>query len=150
MRNKGDYIITGLVFILGICIYISVSLNSPKELKEDIALKNLIIETVEKSNEIEFYKITNFQWDTMYVFTPYSNVKTILQENGISNFNFEFNVQYQDTINMIAFVNKDKLVAFIELPRNYGGVDLSQNLKFSKEEAKFNIVKDRGISFTKK
>lgn len=134
-------LLCGLVFLDG-C--------KSSEIKEDVALKNIIIETVQKSKEIDFTKITNFEWDKMYVFTPYSMPKAILNKDGISISNSEFNIEILDTINMIGFVKSDKLVAFVELPRNYGGVDLTNYIKFRKEETKFNISQDkRAILFKK-
>jgi len=41
----------------------------------------------------------------MYVFTPYLQPKDILEEDGISTYNSDFNIEYLDSINMIGFVN---------------------------------------------
>ena len=145
---KAKYVV-GFTLLL-LCSLVFLSGCKSSKIKEDVALKNIIIETVQKSKEIDFTKITNFEWDKMYVFTPYSMPKDILNKDGISISNSEFNIEILDTINMIGFVKSDKLVAFVELPRNYGGVDLTNYIKFSKEETKFNISKDkRAILFKK-
>jgi len=116
--------------------------------EEDVILRSLIIETVQRSKEMDFAKLTNFEWDTMYVFTPYSQPKDILQEDNIIAYNSRFNIEINDTINMIGFVKGNKLVRFVELPRIYGGMDLASPVKFRKEETKFNILQDKeGILF---
>lgn len=42
-----------------------------------VVLIIIVFEMVQKSDEIDFFKITNFKWETMYVFNPYSNPKDI-------------------------------------------------------------------------
>ncbi len=133
--------------VLFLCGLVFIGVNNLNKIKEDVALKNAIIETVEKSNEIDFNQITNFEWDKMYIFTPYSNPIDILREDGISTRNSQFNIEYLDTINMIGFIKSDKLVAFVELPINYMEVDLTNPTAFSKEESKFKISKDKKLSF---
>lgn len=146
---KKKYVVIGFI-LLFLCSLVFWGINKSNKTKEDVALKNVIIETVEKSNEIDFAKITNFEWDKMYIFTPYSIPKDILNNDGISTRNSKFNIEVLDSINMIGFVKSDKLVAFVELPRNYGGVDLTNYIKFSKEETKFNISQDKKTFFSRK
>lgn len=146
---KKKYVVIGFI-LLFLCSLVFWGINKSNKIKEDVALKNVIIETVEKSNEINFAKITNFEWDKMYIFTPYSIPKDILNNDGISPRNSKFNIEVLDSINMIGFVKSDKLVAFVELPRNYGGVDLTNYIKFSKEETKFNISQDKKTILFKK
>jgi len=146
---KKKYIAIGLILILLGCILL-LEINKSNEIKEDVALKSIIIETVQKSNEIDFDKITNFEWDTMYVFTPYSNPKDILEKDNISTYNSSFIIENSDTINMIGFVKSNKLVGFVELPQIYGGVDLTNVIKFSKEETKFSILQDKKTILFKK
>lgn len=139
---KKKYVVVGFILLL-LCSLVFMGITKSNKIKEDVPFKNVIIQTVEKSNEIDFAKITNFEWDKMYIFTPYSIPKDILNKDGISTSNSKFNIEVLDSINMIGFVKSDKLVAFVELPRNYGGVDLTNYIKFSKEETKFNISQDK-------
>jgi len=145
---KKKYTIIGFI-LLFLCSLFFLGVNKSSKIKEDVALKNAIIETVEKSIEIDFVKITNFEWDEMYIFTPYSIPNNILTKDGISTSNSKFNIEYLDSINMIGFVKSNQLVAFIELPRNYCEVDLT-NYIFSKEETKFNISQDKKTILFKK
>lgn len=139
---KKKYFVAGFILLL-LCCLVFIDVSKSNRIKEDVALKNLIIETVKKSNEIDFARITNFQWDKMYVIPPYSIPKDIFKRDGIHTSNSHFNIETNDTINMIGFVKSGKLVAFVELPRNYGGVDLTHYINFSIEESKFNISKDK-------
>lgn len=141
---KKRYVVLGFI-LLFLCSLVFIGVNRLNKIKEDVALKNAIIEIIEKSNEIDFSKITDFEWDKMYIFTPYSSPKDILNEEGISTRNSQFNIEYLDTINMIGFIKSDKLVAFVDLPINYMEAGLTNSIVLSKEETKFKISKDKII-----
>ena len=145
MKKKYVYVLVGFILILlsSIVLLDVNKSNETKETKEDVALKNVIIEIVQTSNEIDLAKATNFDWDTMYVFTPYSNPIDILIKDGISTYNSRFSIEVLDTINMIGFIKSNKLVAFVELPRSSVEVDLRTPSKFTKNEAYFNVLKDK-------
>lgn len=139
--KKNYIIVVCALLILGSIALLG--FNKASTLKEDVSLRNSIVEVVQKSNEIDFSQITNFEWNTMYIFTSYSSPKGILKEDGITTKNSRFRIEHLDDITMIGFIESNKLVAFVELPRNYGEVDLSTYVKFSKKEAKFNILQDK-------
>ena len=83
---KKKHAVVGFM-LLFLCSLFFIDVNILGEIKEDIDLKNEIIETVEKSDEIDINQITNFEWDKMYIFTPYSNPKDILRADRISTRN---------------------------------------------------------------
>lgn len=141
---KKKYVVVGFMLSF-LCSLVFIAVNRLNKIEEDVSLKNAIIKTIEKSNEIDFSKITDFEWDKMYIFTPYSSPKDILSEDGISTRNSQFNIEYLDTINMIGFIKSDKLVAFVELPINYMEAGLTNSIVLSKEETKFKISKDKII-----
>ncbi|KGM97847.1 hypothetical protein Z968_02285 [Clostridium novyi A str. 4552] len=92
-----------------------------------------IVETIKTSNNINLKEVTNFKWDTIYVFTPYSNPKDILKEN------IDFSGKYSDSMYMIAFIDNNQVTEFVELPNNVIKVDINEPIKVSRYEAKFNI-----------
>lgn len=148
--KKKYFTIGFIIILLLLSSTVLLGINNSYVIKEDVALRNLIIETVQRSNEIDITELTNFEWDTMYIFTPYTNPKDILEEENITAYHSKFNIEINDTINMIGFVKANKLVEFVELPRIYGGMDLASPIKFNKEETKFNILQDKeGILFDK-
>jgi hypothetical protein len=147
MKKKNVIVIFALLLV-GIVGFLG--FNKKNTLEEDVTLRNSIIVEVLTSKEIDFSSITDFQWDTMYVFTPYSNPKSILKEDGIATANKSFSIEVLDNINMIGFVKSDNLVAFVELPRYYVVDDLNMDTKIAKEEAKFNIIQDKKVIDFKK
>ena len=147
---KKKYIIPGLIFIM-ILTTLFIVFRRSEHIDEDVKLRNQIIETIKKSDSIDFAKIANFEWDTMYIFTPYSTPEDILKADGVKSYNSNFSIEVLDDINMIAFAKSNKLISFVELPRKYGGADITRHIKFSKNEVKFNISQiDKTVIFDKK
>jgi len=109
-------------------------------IRENILSKDKIIKTLENFNTIDFKQVLDFSWDTMYVFYPYSNAKDILKKDGVNTYKYKFNIEYLDSIIMIAFVSENKLVTYIELPRNYVQINSEHFLNFNITEAKFDVI----------
>ena len=114
------FVIIGLIFIVMVSMLFTVFRRS-KNINEDVVLRNHIIETIKQDDSIDFTEITNFEWDTMYLFTPYSMPKDIFKLDEIKKYNSDFSIELRDDINMIAFVKFNRLISYVELPRNYGG-----------------------------
>lgn len=145
---KKKHIIIGLIFIM-ILTTLFIVFQRSKHIDEDIKLRNQIIETIKQSDSIDFAKIPNFEWDTMYLFTTYSIPNDTLKADGIKSYNSNFSIEILDTINMIAFVKSKKLISFVELPRQY--CDSTRHIKLGKNEVNFNISqKDKTLIFDKK
>lgn len=135
---KKCYVITLVIFAVFFGMLL-IAENRPIKMAEDSALKKVIVNKAEKSKSINFAEITDFEWDYMYVLPPYSVPKDVLSRGGVDTGRAKFNVELLDSINMIGFVNGRKLVAYVELPRNYGGERLQKPIKFSRREAEFKI-----------
>lgn len=129
-------IILGIIILFG---YYKVN-----KIEEDIELKKRIVKMIDKSEEVNFQEITDFDWDNIYIFTPYSDPKNIFKEDKIKNYNISFNIEHLDTINMIAFVNQNKLVKFVEINRSDFEFEKIENYKVSKSDAIFNVIFDGG------
>ena len=117
--------------------------NSHK-VKEDIELKNEVIKVVQSSKEIDFSKVTNFEWDEIYLFTPYTDSKEILKKDGVKRYNSKLNMEYNDGINIIAFVNSKKIITYIEINRSDFDFEPIENSKISKDKSIFEIDNDDG------
>lgn len=144
MNNKTKkHIIIIILIMISICI--GVLFKSSRILKEDVKFKNQILEFINKSDSIDFNTITNFKWDNIYVFTPYSDPKDILKKDEIKSYNLDFNVKYLDSIYMMAFINENKIISFIELPKVCVDIDSKIPIKFSENHSKFTIYNKKII-----
>jgi hypothetical protein len=143
-----------ILFIIILIIILStffVMFHKSKIMGEDVKLRNHIIKTLGQSDGIDFTNITDFSWDVMFIFPPYSIPIDTFKLNGIKNNNSNYSIEYRDDINMIAFVKLDKVVSFIELSRNYGFKDITKCIKFKRDDAHFKISQQsRRIIFNKK
>ncbi len=143
MKKKSIVMI--LVLALTILIgYIWWEYYNSHKVKEDIELKNEVIKVVQSSKEIDFSKVTNFEWDEIYLFTPYTDSKEILKKDGVKRYNSKLNMEYNDGINIIAFVNSKKIITYIEINRSDFDFEPIENSKISKDKSIFEIDNDDG------
>lgn len=142
-KSKKNSIFTiTLLMILGIIVLFGY--YKINKVEEDIELKKKIIKIADKEEEVNFQEITDFDWDSIYIFTPYSDPKNVFKENKVKNYNNLFNINHNDGINMIAFVNKNKLVKYVEINRLDFEFEHIENYKVSKNDAIFNVIVDNG------
>lgn len=127
---KKKYLIVGLIFII-ILLSMFINFRKSRRISEDTALRHKIVDTIKQSGHVDFSEVTDFEWDTMYIFIPYSNPNNIFKDDGVKSYKSMFNIENLDSINMIAFVKSNKLVAFVELPIEYFKSD--KNAKHSKD-----------------
>lgn len=143
MKKKSIVMI--LVLALTILIgYIWWEYYNSHKVKEDFELKNKVIKVVQSSKEIDFSKVTNFEWDEIYLFTPYTDSKEILKKDGVKRYNSKLNMEYNDGINIIAFVNSKKIITYIEINRSDFDFEPIENSKISKDKSIFEIDNDDG------
>ncbi len=143
MKKKSIVMI--LVLALTILIgYIWWEYYNSHKVKEDFELKNEVIKVVQSSKEIDFSKVTNFEWDEIYLFTPYTDSKEILKKDGVKRYNSKLNMEYNDGINIIAFVNSKKIITYIEINRSDFDFEPIENSKISKDKSIFEIDNDDG------
>lgn len=144
MKNKSRIII--FISVLAIFIgYISWEFYKLDRVDVNVELTNKVLAVVKSSDYIDFSKVTDFEWDTMYIFKPYSDATNILKDNDVRNYNTLFNIEHNDSINMIAFVNKNKLITFIETSRSGFEVDSMINHKIDKDKANFKVINNGEI-----
>lgn len=144
MKNKSRIII--FISVLAIFIgYISWEFYKLDRVDVNVELTNKVLAVVKSSDYIDFSKVTDFEWDTMYIFKPYSDATNILKDNDVRNYNTLFNIEHNDSINMIAFVNKNKLITFIETSRSGFEVNSMINHKIDKDKANFKVINNGEI-----
>ena len=127
---KKKYLVVGLIFII-ILLSMFINFRKSRKISEDTALRHKIVDTIKQSEHVDFSEVTDFEWDTMYIFIPYSNPNNIFKDDGVKSYKSRFSIENLDSINMIAFVKSNKLVAFVELPIEY--FNSEKTTKYSKD-----------------
>jgi hypothetical protein len=108
-----------------------INFRKSRRISEDTALRHKIVDTIKQSEHVDFSEVTDFEWDTMYIFIPYSNPNNIFKDDGVKSYNSRFSIENLDSINMIAFVKSNKLVEFVEMPIEY--FNSEKTTKYSKD-----------------
>jgi hypothetical protein len=70
---------------------------------------------------VDLRAISDFSWDTLYIFTPYTPIETVRDALG---FDWpkaaEIEINKRDDINLLVFVSRGEVVQFLEYPRSRG------------------------------
>jgi hypothetical protein len=140
MRKR--YISYFILIVLGIFL-----LFYGFKIRNSSKLENKVINTVKQSETINFSEITDFDWDKLYIIQPYSDVNTLLKKDGIISPNKDYAIKLSDSIYMIAFIDGNKLIQYIDLPIEY--ITFTKNMdsliKFDRTDSKFNISEKRVV-----
>ena len=155
-----NYIIILSIFSLILNIS-SCTKNESLDKAENKELKNKLILTVE--NNIKYKKectvnikdLTDFQWDNLYIFTPYTFIDSIHVYLGFKWSHAIFTgINNRDDMNLLVFTNNNKVVSYIEYPRskgdfykNYGKNIIIQIVQFLFFDTKI-MVSRNGLMFT--
>lgn len=131
---------TGCISFL---VLLNTTLHNVAYLQMDAALQQNIKTAISTNSTIDFSQVTNFDWDTLYVFTPYSSPTEIFDADNILTFNPKFNIEMSDHIIMLGFVKDHHLVSYVELPLSLVTNLPTTSMRFSKNTAVFTIHHDK-------
>ena len=75
--------------------------------------------------------LTNFEWDTVLVLTPYTPFKSLEKRTNL-NLSELYNTQITVTegSNVLAFINRNDLINFVELSALYGIFDYYDSTRY--------------------
>lgn len=113
--------------------------------KEPISMKltdfELLITGSNDGQEVSLKDSTDFRWDSIYIFTPYSNPNEMKEIRGMNS--MDTSIKYNDTINLLVFVEDLKVIKYVEIPRNKGDFSLVTRKEFKANEAVFITKKSQ-------
>jgi hypothetical protein len=132
-----------LAVLVGIYVF-KMRTNSAK-------LEDKVINTIKKSETIDFSEILDFEWDKLFIIEPYSDVNLLFNKEGISSPNKDYAIKSYDSIYMLAFIYENQLIQYIDLPTQYiAFVEKMNNpIKFNNEDSEFNISKENVMLISK-
>lgn len=93
-------------------------------------LKDKILELSQSSNPISLNSITEFEWNTVYSFSPYIPKEVISETIGL---NFEIDETVSEGMNHMIFLNKDEVVCYLYGYPNETGYYISLDCSFYKD-----------------
>jgi hypothetical protein len=131
-----------LVFISAFILVLT-GCNNSNFSKPEVSQKILqnITNSIEEGEKIiDFNKVTNFKWDKMYIFTPYTSLETIEEELGDRLSHEEtFGIAYSEGFDLIIFVKGNRIVHILEYPRPYELLLNDRINVYTSNEAKIKI-----------
>jgi hypothetical protein len=91
-----------------------------------------------------FADLTDFDWNTVYIFGPYTPATEVSQILGFEWSDYKkIGLESSDTFNLIVFTKDKKILRVEEHPRNRGDfAPASINRSFSKTSAIFKVFKE--------
>lgn len=111
----------------------------------DAGLSDRITTTVERGvgTRLVMADVTDFDWQKLYVFAPYTTQEQINRSLG-----FEWRdpegIELHDTFTLLAFVNEGEVVGYVAQPLGQGDfTDLSDGSPWTPESAVFVVADDR-------
>lgn len=142
-------------FMFKMCLVLTAfSCNHRDFLEESNSLKSDLIAVLEigEHEVIDLRSLVDFEFDTVYIFKPYTPLETIRQSINLNIdstiwFNDLFrnakNAYVEEDTNLILFTYKNKIVSYFPFSRVNGDFSGNRRIKYSKENAEFFVKKSR-------
>ncbi|KYH34243.1 hypothetical protein CLTEP_18180 [Clostridium tepidiprofundi DSM 19306] len=145
MIKKLSIIITVLILVAIMCLsFFNFKNNNKVVMNPNEKLNESIKTSITKNDIIDFNKLTNFEWDRMYVITPYGNPEEFLKKNDVKWIQIDTSITMLDDINLIVFTNSGRIINYVNFKRKYGDFSISRSRAFGKNDAIFGVVKKNG------
>jgi hypothetical protein len=89
--------------------------------------------------EVRLKDLTDFKWDRVYIFTPYTPHKVIDDDLGLVwKPARSIQMDWRDDVNLIVFTENGKVVFYIEHPRGLGDLKGNYNCYVSRISINLN------------
>jgi hypothetical protein len=151
MKNKS--ILFAVVIIL-IFVYVFLATISKKEQAENAQItqreqlaadldKLVNLYKNGKVNGIDISSITSFEWEKLYLFSPYSTAEQIFKTLGFTD-DIKSYISTDDGIILFVFVKGNKVVQYMDYPRNPDFNSVVRESGYSPSEAIF-VLDNAGV-----
>lgn len=110
--------------------------------KNDYILKSKISAEIIQTKELNLSNYNEFDWDSLIVISPYSNIQKIGNENKLDLANVSKSIESLDDINLIIFLKNKEAVKTCELKRMYGDFNGVYGQIIPKNKANFYMTGD--------
>ena len=110
--------------------------------KNDYILESKIGGEIIQSKELKLSSYNDFEWDSLIIIKPYSNLAKIATKNKLNLSNVSNSIESLDDINLLIFLKDKKAVKTCELKRMYGDFDGIYGQVIPKNKANFYLTGD--------
>jgi hypothetical protein len=106
-------------------------------------LEQAIASAAKAGGAVRMADVTDFEWDTLHVFVPYTSVEEVQKQLGFAW--SEATELDLDTRNQLVFVKEGRVVKHLFFPRNKGDFVSVGKSRFTREDARFRAKDDAGF-----
>lgn len=131
MKNR--YLLAALSILL-ICTCTRIKSQNSSLLGD---VKHEIKKSAISDQRVIFAEITDFEWEYLYIFPPYSTLDEIKTRTGLTELNIKTPIETSDSIVLFLFTKGNTLVEYFNLPREDG--DFAFFDKTTPETAKYKV-----------
>lgn len=148
MKNKFVLAITAIMVALSAIFVVSFANYLAKEYQRARLAARLdsLVESYKKGDVdvIRISTITPFEWETLYLFGPYTTKERIVEITGLMDAaNIKTAIERHDTIVLFVFVNENKIVQFMDFHRDPDFAYSIQEFPYNPSSAIF-ILNEKG------
>lgn len=108
--------------------------------KNDSILESKISAEIIQNKELNLSNYNDFEWDSLIIIGPYSNIEKIATENKLDLANVSKSIESLDNINLIIFLKEKKAIKTCELKRMYGDFNGIYGHIIQKNKANFYMT----------
>jgi hypothetical protein len=137
------------ILLLCLVILVGISCKNSNNKKQGRILDfkeqaNLLTEGETDSLMIDLAKVADFNWERLYIFKPYTTIKTIDSTLGFTWDGADKSlINQSDEFNLLVFVENNAVIHTVKAPRNYGDfIRLKNSGPFYKNNATFILKKE--------
>lgn len=150
MKNK-PLLFTIIAIVILISIFLATLSKNDRAEKNQLNQRNQLIVDLDrlvalykngKVDAIDISTITPFEWEKLFLFSPYSTAEQIFKTLGFSDDIKSF-ISYDDGIILFVFVKGNKVVQYLDYPRNPDFYSVVRESGYSPSEAVF-VLDDEG------
>jgi hypothetical protein len=146
MKKSKPLLAIVFIGLIGIAVYFFISRQMQPTLAEKLA--DEIEQVATNGNEqIDIANLTNFTWDSLYIFAPYSTPEQINHTLGFTWSEASPSaISLHDDISLLIFVNNGRVVEDVEF-RRVGGdfAEAASSEPYTPDQASFAIDSSDGI-----
>lgn len=110
--------------------------------KNDYLLESKISGEILQNKELKLSAYNEFEWDSLIIIEPYSNLEKIASEKNLNLSNINNSIESLDDINLLIFLKDKKAVKTCELERIYGDFNGIYGQIIQKKNANFYLTGD--------
>ncbi|WP_349409889.1 hypothetical protein [Pseudalkalibacillus sp. SCS-8] len=111
---------------------------SQKTVVHNVTLEEHILSTLEDGDEIDLNELTDFTWDTAYLFTPYTTQESINKHLGVT-FKDPSNIDHRDDIFLLIFMEGGDVIQYAEISREHGDLSVVDGMEIKPEKAMLKV-----------